>query len=131
MECPEVLLYCLRCGDSTCSPHENAFNCPTDCPAGCEEESSMSYGCSPIETQICTCIEDPCEPFCDMMRGSAWIDGCTDTPITGTSDCFPFGHLECLHIGTDDEGWYDTQWEGEVRVTHRACQPRWACEVAW
>lgn len=131
--CAEDFIYCIRCGDGVCSPHETAFSCPADCPHGCTVDDSMSYGCSPIETQICTCIEDPCEPFCDMMRGAAWIDGCTDEPIPGTGDptCFPLGSIACLHIGTDDEGWYDTQWESEVLVKAGGCQPRWSCEVAW
>ncbi|MBW2261308.1 MAG: hypothetical protein JRG91_04975 [Deltaproteobacteria bacterium] len=133
VECPEDLIYCINCGDGACSPHETAYSCPADCPEGCAVDDALSYGCSPIETQICSCIEDPCEPFCDMMRGAQWIDGCSDVPIPGTGDpsCFPFGSLACLSIGTDDEGWYDTQWESEVAVKLGGCQPRWSCEVAW
>jgi hypothetical protein len=67
-----------------------------------------------------------------MMRGPAWIDPCTDTPIPGTGDpaCFPFGEIHCLHIGTADEGWYDTQWEGEHVVRLGGCQNRWDCQAA-
>ena len=102
-------------------------------PGGCEVGASMSFACSPIETQSCTCIEDPCPPYCDMMRGPAWIDPCTDAPIPGSGDpaCFPFGEIHCLHIGDTTEGWYDTQWDGEHLVKLGPCQPRWQCEFIW
>ncbi len=127
----EPIQFCVNCGNHACEPHETSWNCPGDCPTGCDiSGSDVSYPCSMIETWFCACIEDPCRPVCDtLVIPPEWTDPCTGDYF---GYCSPSSRPACLMIGTDAEGWYVVSSGGTaVLVAEDLCAPRWDCEVIW
>jgi len=127
--------YCVDCGNESCDPHENQYNCNQDCPNGCQEGEKVPYKCTDEETvPWCECVPDQCPPVCvEGSHGlpSGWINSCTYVPYiqANCEDC----HKECMEIGTDQEGWYSVCQSSQGGVTRTdlivkfACAPRWDC----
>jgi hypothetical protein len=129
--CPAVL-YCVDCGDGSCDSHETAWNCPADCPTGCTVGTVDTTYCPGTGYIQCTCVVDPCRPYCDLdgTPPDGWLDGCTHTLITTCSDT-TMAPL-CLHIGTRSEGWYEPPGSGGTagpRIEWDFCAPRWSCVI--
>ncbi len=127
--------YCVDCGNESCDPHENQYNCSEDCPNGCEEGEKVSYYCDNDRViPWCECIPDQCPPIClDGGAGlpSGWVNSCTYVPYA-QANCDKC-HKECMEIGTDEEGWYsvcESSQGGPVStelIIESACAPRWDC----
>jgi hypothetical protein len=124
--CAGDVLFCIRCGDGVCDPHEHHWNCPGDCPDACPVEAQFTYACGGLETWDCTCIEDPCKPRCSVSP-PLWYNPCTGASLGA---CLPgMGVAECVNMGTDDEGWYDLTLD--FLIVQTVCQPRWRCVLTW
>jgi len=125
-----TMLFCIRCGDGFCSPHETCYNCPEDCSVPpCEPGSGMGYSCSPIETHNCTCTGGDCRPVCqfDSSGVTGWVDPCTGAMIR-SDDCRGQSAV-CSAICSRSEGWVESD-TGEL-ITWALCGNRWSCEVIW
>lgn len=124
--CAADVLFCIRCGDGACDPHEHGWNCPGDCSDACPIEAQFTYACGGLETWDCTCIEDPCKPRCSVSP-PLWYNPCTGASL---AMCLPgMGVAECVNVGTDNEGWYDVTLDAMIVET--LCQPRWSCVLTW
>jgi hypothetical protein len=123
--------YCVDCGDGACRSHETAWNCPTDCPSGCTLGTVETTVCPGTGTLQCTCVEDPCKPYCDLdgTAPDGWIDPCTGTSIASCTDVT--ATARCLHIGTRSEGWYEPPGSGgtSTLIDWDFCANRWSCVV--
>ena len=126
-----TMLFCIRCGDGFCNPHETCYNCPEDCSVPpCEGGTGMAYSCSPIETHNCTCTGGDCRPVCraDSSGMSGWLDPCTGAIIVLDADCVGQTAV-CSAICSRSEGWVESG-TGEL-ITWALCGNRWSCEVIW
>ncbi len=125
--------FCVSCGDDSCDANETSWNCWNDCPAGCTEGEISTSACSPIETWICSCVEDPCKPVCDLdgLPPDGWIDPCTHTWLAACSG--PTATIRCMAIGSFSEGWYEVTGSGTTPslVAWDICSNRWDCNVVW
>lgn len=126
--CPGSLLFCVDCGNRSCDPHENPYNCLDDCPEGCQPGATTGYVCPGGDTvPWCTCVEPPCPPEC-MFIGSyseGWYDSCTGEMLGDFRICADQQPV-CHYIGTDSEGWYDQ--EGQL-IAWDSCAPLWDCLI--
>ena len=124
--CPTPAYHCVDCGNGTCDPHETAWNCLSDCHAGCEGGAAYGYTCGPMEGYDCSCDTPECRVVCEMVSYTfQWHNTCSDETY-GT--CSPTDDAECLYIGTDSEGWYFRgPMGGENLLTHMDCAPTWTC----
>ncbi|NIO20471.1 MAG: hypothetical protein GTN76_06955, partial [Candidatus Aenigmarchaeota archaeon] len=87
-----------ECGDGTCDPGEDEFNCPEDC-AGGELSRSNGYGVYPNKAFFSGKISYQSNKRCRRAEGDACASddecctknnyGCHLSPITGTSHCCP------------------------------------------
>ncbi|MBW2260454.1 MAG: hypothetical protein JRG91_00655 [Deltaproteobacteria bacterium] len=127
--CPTT--YCVDCGDGVCRSHETAWDCSSDCPAGCTPGTVETTVCPGTGTLQCTCVEDPCKPYCDLdgTAPDGWIDACSGLSIATCSDTTMTPR--CLYIGTRSEGWYEPPGSGgsPVLIDWDFCAPRWSCVV--
>ena len=124
-----LAIYCINCGDGACDPHENCYNCSSDCDNQCHGGIGVSYGCGMLETHQCECNADPCPPECKTHGGSmGWFDSCTGDFIREDADCR--GALPvCLNACTRSEGWYEGE-DGEL-IGYDFCTNAWACRIIW
>lgn len=126
--CPGSLLFCVDCGNQSCDPHENPYNCLEDCPEGCPIGASAGFTCPGGDTvPWCTCVGPACPPEC-MFVGSyseGWYDSCTGELLGDFRPCADQQPV-CRLIGTESEGWYDQ--DGEI-IEWAYCAPLWDCLV--
>lgn len=122
-------LFCIDCGDGSCDPHENRYNCWMDCGMGCDSDVAMSYACSPIETHSCFCEPPGCRPECIASSSgeSAWMDPCSGE-IIREARC-EGQYAVCDAIGSFSEGWYESE-TGEL-IDWALCAAEWSCSIIW
>jgi len=130
--CPGSLLFCVDCGDQSCDPHENPYNCLDDCPEGCPVGEERSYQCpNGPEVDWCVCRPPDCRPVCLYIgtRSEGWYDSCSGALIDWAfcSDNDAAHESVCLHIATDSEGWYD-ETTGEL-ILWDYCASLWECVI--
>ena len=130
--CPGSLLFCVDCGDRSCDPHENPYNCLDDCPQGCPAGEERGYQCpNGPEVDWCVCRPPECRPVCLYLgtRSEGWYDSCTGALIEWTfcSEDDVAHQSVCMHIATDSEGWYD-ETTGEL-ILWDYCAPLWDCII--
>jgi len=123
--------YCVDRTDGLCRSHESAWDTPCDCPTGCTPGTVENMVCPGVGTMECTCVEDPCEPRCDLdgLPPDGWLDGCTGSSMASCSDVTMTA--QCLYIDTRSEGWYEPPDSGgrTVLIDYDTCAPRWSCVV--
>ncbi|MCK5804373.1 MAG: hypothetical protein KAI66_16160, partial [Lentisphaeria bacterium] len=131
--CPGSLFFCVDCGDQSCDPHENPYNCMDDCPEGCEVGEVRDYGCPDgANVPWCTCEEPACQPIC-LYAGTdseGWYDSCSGRLIIWAT-CAPSDdrvhEAICRYIGTESEGWHDGTSGAFINWDY--CAPLWNCII--
>lgn len=120
------VFHCVDCGNGRCDPHEQPWNCLSDCPSGCDRGATLGYSCGPDESYSCTCVGPECRVECSVgIGGTLWRDTCSNA--TYGMCAAGIDHAECRHIGTADEGWYTDGLGGEKLLVARPCHDHWDC----
>ncbi|MBN2497264.1 MAG: hypothetical protein JXR96_21910, partial [Deltaproteobacteria bacterium] len=131
--CPGSLLFCVDCGNRSCDPHENPYNCLDDCMQGCPVGDRRLYSCPDGSTvPWCSCEGPDCWPIC-LYPGTdseGWYDSCSGRLIDYASCGEGSGRVHeavCLYFGSESEGWYDSATEEIIMWDY--CAPLWNCLI--